>query len=195
MSDTKEFIVDQAYGLFMNKSYEAVSISDISKAIGMTKGALYHHFESKEALFMAVIDKYLILNEIYTYTEDKTLEQFIEESITSAQKLMLLLLGEHPNYLPLSYLSLLIDAMRHYPGFTSDKMRMMDEDVGKIQKVLDNAIAKGEIRGGFNTKIMAINYFSLAAGMATCILQDNNPSKAIELLREQLFEFYKVLKT
>jgi AcrR family transcriptional regulator len=62
MNDTKEYIIDQAYTLFLSHSYEAVTISDISKAVGLTKGALYHHFINKEEVFKAVIDKYLIID-------------------------------------------------------------------------------------------------------------------------------------
>ena len=51
MENTKEFIIDEAFKLFLDHSYEAVSISDISQAIGFTKGALYHHFKNKEELF------------------------------------------------------------------------------------------------------------------------------------------------
>jgi len=194
MSDTKEYIIDQAYSLFMNQSYEAVSISDISKACGLTKGALYHHFENKEALFMAVIDKYLILNEMNVYTEEKTVAQIIEETIDNVKKIVYFVLGEQPKYLPVNYLALAIDAMRHYPGFTTNKMQIMDKEVEKIKMVMDNAIERGEIRSDINTNIMAINYFSLSAGMATSILQNNSPQKAITLLQEQLNEFYNVLK-
>ena len=58
MNDTRDFIIDEAYKLFLTQSYEAVSISTISEAIGLTKGALYHHFTNKEDLFKAVIDKH-----------------------------------------------------------------------------------------------------------------------------------------
>ena len=194
MSDTKEYIIDQAYSLFMNQSYEAVSISDISKACGLTKGALYHHFENKEALFMAVIDKYLILNEMNVYTEEKTVAQIIEETIDNVKKIVYFVLGEQPKYLPVNYLALAIDALRHYPGFATNKMQIMEDEVEKIKMVMDNAIKRGEIRSDINTKIMAINYFSLSAGMATSILQNNSPQKAIVLLQEQLNELYNVLK-
>jgi len=72
MTDTKEYIIDQAYKLFLTKSYEAVSISDISNAIGLTKGALYHHFLTKEELFKAVIDKYLMSISLTDIREDVT---------------------------------------------------------------------------------------------------------------------------
>ena len=46
MGDTKERILQTALELFAHKGYEAVSVSDIAGALGLTKGALYRHFES-----------------------------------------------------------------------------------------------------------------------------------------------------
>jgi len=54
---TKERIVMAAARLFSRKGYSATSIADISHAVGATKGALYHHFESKEAIFFAVVEQ------------------------------------------------------------------------------------------------------------------------------------------
>ena len=43
MSDTKENILKVALHLFAVNGYEAVSVSMIAEALGMTKGALYKH--------------------------------------------------------------------------------------------------------------------------------------------------------
>jgi AcrR family transcriptional regulator len=40
--------------LFAERGYGAVSIEEVVRAVGMTKGALYHHFRDKRALFDAV---------------------------------------------------------------------------------------------------------------------------------------------
>ena len=40
MGDTKERILQTALELFAHKGYEAVSVSDIAGALGLTKGAL-----------------------------------------------------------------------------------------------------------------------------------------------------------
>jgi len=45
---TRLLIVDKAISLFNSKGYRATSISDITKATGLTKGAIYGHFESKD---------------------------------------------------------------------------------------------------------------------------------------------------
>ena len=55
MGDTKERILETALDLFARKGYEAVSVSDIAGALGLTKGALYRHFESKRAIFDGIL--------------------------------------------------------------------------------------------------------------------------------------------
>jgi len=49
-------IVEFAYTLFHKNGYQATSMSDIANAVGMTKAGLYHHFESKEAILLAVLE-------------------------------------------------------------------------------------------------------------------------------------------
>ncbi|MCP4419281.1 MAG: TetR/AcrR family transcriptional regulator [Chloroflexi bacterium] len=41
--------------LFFTKGYENSSINDIIQAIGVSKGAFYHHFESKTAVLEAIV--------------------------------------------------------------------------------------------------------------------------------------------
>lgn len=55
MGDTKERILLTALELFARKGYEAVSVSDITGALRMTKGALYRHYESKQAILAAIL--------------------------------------------------------------------------------------------------------------------------------------------
>lgn len=43
--------------LFSRQGYSATSIDEIVKACGITKGNLYHHFSSKEALVLAAMDQ------------------------------------------------------------------------------------------------------------------------------------------
>jgi AcrR family transcriptional regulator len=41
--------------LFRDRGYDATSVSDVARALGMTKAGLYHHFESKEALLFEIV--------------------------------------------------------------------------------------------------------------------------------------------
>jgi AcrR family transcriptional regulator len=52
---TKAALIDVATELFAAHGYDATAIPAVLEAAGVSRGALYHHFESKEALFEAVL--------------------------------------------------------------------------------------------------------------------------------------------
>ncbi|MGE5427520.1 MAG: hypothetical protein ACM3O8_06460, partial [Methylococcaceae bacterium] len=64
----------------------------------------------------------------------------------------------------------------------------------KTKKVLENAIKSGEIRGDINTSLIAMNFFSINMGLAGNLVINNSIDESISLLKEQNFEFYKLLK-
>lgn len=51
---TKENIIAAAVQLFMEKGFEKTSMMDIANTLGISKGGIYHHFKSKEAIIHAV---------------------------------------------------------------------------------------------------------------------------------------------
>ena len=53
---TRERILGAARLLFGERGYEHTSIEEVLDASGVTRGALYHHFPSKTALFDAVLE-------------------------------------------------------------------------------------------------------------------------------------------
>lgn len=56
--ETVNLILDVALRLFLEKGYEHTSIQEIINNLGgLSKGAIYHHFKSKEEILMAVTDR------------------------------------------------------------------------------------------------------------------------------------------
>ncbi|MCR5147744.1 MAG: TetR/AcrR family transcriptional regulator [Eubacterium sp.] len=54
--NTKEMILAEALSQFSEKGYAATSMSDIAKPLGITKAALYKHFESKQQIFDLIVE-------------------------------------------------------------------------------------------------------------------------------------------
>src|SRR3990172_835325 len=54
---TREDIIVACLELFARRGFHNTSISDIANSAGITKGAIYWHFQNKEALFAAILDK------------------------------------------------------------------------------------------------------------------------------------------
>lgn len=72
--ETANRILNQAMRIFLEKGYHGTSIDDITQAAGLTKGALYWHFKSKEDLLKKLIRKYeksFLDNLIHAVTEVK----------------------------------------------------------------------------------------------------------------------------
>ncbi|MBV1915313.1 MAG: TetR/AcrR family transcriptional regulator [Pseudomonadales bacterium] len=55
-SSARTAILEQATPLFATKGYSGVSMRDISKKVGTSAAALYHHFPDKQSLYMAVME-------------------------------------------------------------------------------------------------------------------------------------------
>lgn len=52
---TRKLILDQAYQLFGKRGYSKTSLDDIVVQCGLTRGALYHHFNGKRKLFSKLV--------------------------------------------------------------------------------------------------------------------------------------------
>lgn len=54
-NQTYEDILSTAYSFFIEKGYEKTSIQDIINELGISKGAIYHYFKSKEEILQSVL--------------------------------------------------------------------------------------------------------------------------------------------
>lgn len=55
--DTRERILETALELFAQSGYPGTSMSDISKELGITKGALYKHYTSKQEILDSIVER------------------------------------------------------------------------------------------------------------------------------------------
>ena len=54
---TRRALLDAARSLFAERGYHGAAAEEIVRRAGLTRGALYHHFEDKKDLFRAVVDE------------------------------------------------------------------------------------------------------------------------------------------
>jgi AcrR family transcriptional regulator len=74
--ETRSKIITSAIKLFSNRGFNAASVDVICKDAGISKGAFYHHFESKQALFLALLDVWLqTIDSAIEASKDKTVPE------------------------------------------------------------------------------------------------------------------------
>lgn len=55
--DTKERILEAALAMFSQNGYDGTNIRELTASLGLVKSSLYKHFESKENIWNALLDK------------------------------------------------------------------------------------------------------------------------------------------
>lgn len=79
--DLKESIIDTATQLFMTRGYNGTSTREISKILNVTQPAIYHHFKTKEQLYVEVLTR-------HSESTFKTLDQISNDSPSYQKKLL-----------------------------------------------------------------------------------------------------------
>jgi AcrR family transcriptional regulator len=82
MSDMRSQLLDAAAELFADRGYDAVSMRDISKVVGVTQANLYYHFRDKADLIQATLAHVFELRALRMYAclaerPDSQLEAFV----------------------------------------------------------------------------------------------------------------------
>lgn len=64
---TRKKIIQAGFDCFFENGFEATSLTAVAQAAGVTRGAIYWHFEDKKALYRAVVDYTLERGDITEY--------------------------------------------------------------------------------------------------------------------------------
>jgi hypothetical protein len=122
-----------------------------------------------------------------------SLADFIELEISHLKKIVFTISIDE-SFVPVNYLSFLIDALRPYPGFAVEYEQFFDEVIGKLKIILANAIKTGEVRNDIDLDLVALNIFSTTVGITANFFRQLTPEQAIETFQRQMLEYYKILK-
>ena len=81
---SKEKILNAAEEVFTQKGFDAATMQDIMEKCGLSKGAIYHHFKSKEEIMQALGDRMFFENNPFDEVRKRT-------DLNGLQKIMKLL--------------------------------------------------------------------------------------------------------
>ena len=156
-------ILESALSLIVTRGFNATTVDDIARKAGLTKGAIYFHFENKTAILLAlldVIDK-LVLGGL--------MERVLHAGPSSKDKLVAalhsqgMLAESKTQYLLLFTLTLL-----EFNGTGSEietrVKAIYDNFVLALEKIVRSGKASGEFRGDLDAREMAAVVMALQHG-------------------------------
>ena len=150
---TAQYIVEISAPIFNKNGYAATSLNDITKATGLTKGAIYGNFKNKEDLAYASF-KYIVKALM------KPLSKHLELSNSPIKKLYLIT-DFYRNYYSFSkqlggcpVLNIGVDANNS----NSELLNKVRDTIQRIQDKLCSIIENGIEEGEISTEINAMQY-------------------------------------
>ncbi|MGD2033441.1 MAG: TetR/AcrR family transcriptional regulator [Bacteroidales bacterium] len=182
MNYTKEIIKTTALQLFLTRGY-SVGINEIIQKSGTSKGAFYHHFASKEKLFLETVDKFFFGYLDNLDFPDTTELSFRKEIISLAKKAyapfkairQLIPASEDLNYL---------NIIAEYPNHESLRKKNTDHFnnfIDALTRILETAVKDGIITRQVDTKSLCFHIGMLIDGsIVDGILMYNSIDKAEE---------------
>lgn len=139
---TVEKIIVVSSELFTKQGYEKTSMQDIVDALGMSKGAIFHHFKSKEEIFLAVIDRQseYIKRQLQIWVEEM-------EGFTAREKLIGIL-NQNLHDFQAHALDGVLTARAQSPQFVLSSMR---ESMNNAAPVFADIMREGQVDGTITT--------------------------------------------
>lgn len=113
-AETRTHIVEAAYRLFIDKGYNATSLRDISQQAGVTVGAIYNHFDTKEDIWVAVIHEKHPYHQIIPLM-DQVEGNSIEELIRGAAHVLIRELLNRPDLFNMLFIEIVEFKAVHAP--------------------------------------------------------------------------------
>lgn len=176
----KQRIIEAANAEFARRGYRKTTMSDIAKTLGVSKGAVYQYFESKEALIGAVGDSFiesLIVSE-FSVSRNESLIKTTEGAFERILKSM-------PIWFPNMICDFLSEA--HRDENARQQVREMDQMlVCAISAFWDERRKAGEVPPDVDTERIARGLVALQLGLMAFVSTGMPRSEAIDAWTEMV---------
>ena len=139
-SGTRDRILQAALEIFAEKGYHRALVDDIVRASRTSKGAVYHHFPNKEALFLALVDEFSArLAEAVAVAIGRA-----HGGLGKVQAALTAGLETFARHRELARI-LLLESVSLGPAYQSKRLEVHERFASLIQAHLDDAVAEGSI--------------------------------------------------
>ena len=190
-----------AFKMFILKSFDGVSIPDIEKATGFTRGTIFHYADTKLDLFRQVVEYYVLerqdIDRKIQVADDCTLRQFIDTYVKGVEQTMEALHEIVGMDVPMrdcsrAYLNMTSQVSVLLPEVYKAFLNAMAKEEKLWMEVIGRGVENGELQNDVQPTILAKIMMSLFYGRAfqDSLIDGMNP----KLLKEEMLAVYERVK-
>lgn len=198
MSGTRDTIIEKSFLLFLKKGYKAVTLEDLEKAVGMTKGTFYYHFRNKEEVLKEGVTRYyrmLNCRRAEEISRVHSLREFIDLTIHNLMDIENYGAKRFDSDIPeILCLSLMVEVISLYPEFKRVVGNTKASWMSKLERVILDAKRNKEIRDDVDTSILAKNLLNISIGLINYVVMHQDIAYALSSVRYQYEQLYSLVK-
>jgi AcrR family transcriptional regulator len=159
---SRDNLLESAATLFLDKGYEATSVNDICKHAGVSKGSFYHYFETKQVLFMTLMENW----------SSKVMQSVLSQPISADGNIKNVLI-EMPHQFNAAFSAIpkgfpiLVDFWRQAmgdPTIWKTAVEPYRYFTGFFMRIIENGQLEGSIRKDVDSEVLARLLVAVAMG-------------------------------
>jgi len=194
MTDSKKQLLQTALKLFLKNSYKDVSLRDIVNKIGLTKGAFYHYYISKEELFEEVV-KYF-----YNHVMITDYRNFPKTSLKEFYAYYLEVLQAPDEYDDkdgdINFFIFISEVAKRIPDFLNIHLAQRKKELWAWTEIMDTAKRNKEIKTTIPNEELAIMFLNLSDGISmNRVLSQKEGTESLNDVKRDWDNLYNLLKT
>lgn len=196
----KETLYRAAFKLFATKQFDGVSISDIEKECGMTRGAVFYYAKTKLDLFKQVIEYYIIdtqnVDNKVKFDPDCSLIDYIDKYIDGVDRTMEMLINlidsSSRDNASRAYISTLLQVCSLFPEIKYRYQVNINNDIARWVTIISSSVNRNEIKDDIDVLSVARQFVSAFYGIS--IIDSMSNGLNVSQLHEHMYALYNLIK-
>jgi AcrR family transcriptional regulator len=170
----------------MQKNFKEVTMKEIVESTGLSKGAFYHYFNSKEQVFEEVMDHFFAANIVQNFAafSHDSLKAFYQDYIKDAiAKLRSAeaIRGESEGSFNINHYFLIFDAMKMLPSYKQKLLDNNQEELKQWKKIVHIAKKNSEIKTTMTDEQVAKLFIYTSDGFGMHLIMSGTIDRWINL--------------
>ncbi len=167
--ERRKKILLKGLDLFVSKGFHATKISDISKEVGMSTGLMFHYFDSKEALYIELVNIGLSNSSININKVDSSSLEFFETITNSILESI-----KESKYLAKMFV-FMFQASSNDLLTTELRDKIKWDNIKATEKIILDGQKDGTIKEGNPTALASAFWFSIYGICQSVLLDEKIP--------------------
>lgn len=198
MKKLRDEILNKSFYQFLNRGYRACSLKDLEQATGLTKGAFYYYFKSKEEILKEGLERYdTVIGDISEVEFQKidSLKAYIEKVMAEKERRMAELQKLFNAFIfEEFYFQLVLEVEHLFPKSRQKIDELFKNRLSRWEYMILKAKQSGEIGERLNTSVLARNLMSVSASMLNIELMSADLKYVFSDMRLQFEQYYMLIK-